>query len=202
MVSIASNHAYPGIPLKKPALVTAGLAATLGIAAVTLPREADHTVSELAIPETVEVTPWTTHQSPMGSYSIDFPGETQTTQQSDDQTVSELTTLRGSDGTYVSMVSIFPMTFKEADAKELLAATADGLVLGSNADLKLESREEITIDGHPGIGIRAVGPTSHAVLHARLYVVGNQVHQNLFTGERGKTRGFEIERFLNSFRFR
>ena len=202
MVSMASNHACPGSPLKNPALVIAGLTIALGIAAVTLPQEADHTVNEATIPETVEATPWTTHQSPMGSYSIDFPGETQTTQQSDDQTVSELTTLRSSDGTYVSMVSVFPVTFREADAKELLAATADGLVLGSNADLKLESREEITIDGHPGIGVRAVGSTSRTVLQARLYVVGNQVHQNLFTGERGKTPGFEIERFLNSFRFR
>lgn len=157
---------------RRPASIAVRFAAAIAVVACL------QTGAAIASGPVASVQGWQTYRSTPGRYSVLMPcsptTETKTTETDlgpiDMQMASCVTSNRFASVIYYDVPSTVTKT-----AQQLLADTADAFMKGGGF-IEKASRQQIAIDGHPGLEIIGESQDGQSVVQARYYLVRSRVY--------------------------
>ncbi len=146
------------------------------------------------------VSGWRNYVSPLGKYSVDFPGNPKIEKQMQPTAVGMI-------DIHAAAVEPRPnnalmVMYNDYPSSPLFdtSAALNGAGQGWQTQGTVLSQSDIRLDGHRGIEIRFKANSPSAFRMVRLYMVGNRMYQLIYAGD--SIPEADVQRFMDSFRVR
>jgi hypothetical protein len=140
-----------------------------------------------------------------GRFSVVFPGDPDTGVTAADDAggtrkVTSMMASRGSDDFGVTW-SDFPASFLASGALPVLEGVRDKVL--ADAKATLDTSDEIELDGHPGLAVKATVPegATKGEYHVRFYLVQNRIYEVLVIRNDPEADDTPVLDFFDSFTF-
>ena len=148
-------------------------------------------------------TPAKMFTSQAGGFSAAFPEDPQEDVQTLPTDVGEIEvhflSLERENAVYMIVYSDYPTdVVAQSDPESMLNGARDGAV--SNVQGTLVSEEKITIDDHPGRGLKITSSDGEATIYSNVYLVNNRLYQIMVVIPSSTNLSNEASNFLNSFK--